>query len=284
MIAFDPRTTPARPDLAAAHLKGKVDAARFVEGTDHVVTRGRVALRAQPSADASLETELLFGQKFRVYETANGWAWGQSAFDCCVGYAHTVACEAKPAAADHRIIALATPLLPAADAKRPALDLLPMNAAVTVLGHEKGFARIAPDGYVFEGHLEPVGKFASDWVAVAERFVGTPYVWGGRTHAGLDCSGLVQTALEACGVHAPRDTDLQEKVLGQRLDCRPDFSDLLRGDLLFWNGHVAIALDAFRMLHATSFHMEVRVEPLLDTVRRIEPVSGAITSVKRLKK
>jgi cell wall-associated NlpC family hydrolase len=284
VITFDSRTTPARPDLAAAHLKGKVDAARFVEGTDHVVMRGRAALHAKPSADSSLETELLFGQKFRVYESANGWAWGQSAFDCCVGYVNTIACEAKPETPSHRIAALATPLLPAADAKRPARDLLPMNSMVAVLGQANGFARIAPDGFVFEEHLAPIGKTDSDWVSVAERFVGTPYVWGGRTHAGIDCSGLVQTALEACGLHAPRDTDLQEKALGQRLECRPDFSDLRRGDLLFWNGHVAIALDASRLLHATSFHMEVRIEPLRDTVRRIEPASGALTSVRRFKK
>jgi hypothetical protein len=283
MIAFDPRTTPARPDLAAAHLKGKVEAARFVEGKMHLVTRGRVALHVRPSADALLETELLFGQQFHVYESTNGWAWGQSTFDCCVGYVHTIACAVEPVTPDHRVAALATPLLPGADAKRPARDLLPMNAAVKVLDRENGFARIAPDGYVFEGHLERIEKFASDWVAVAERFAGTPYVWGGRTHAGIDCSGLVQTALEACGRHSPRDTDLQEKALGQRVECPADFSNLARGDLLFWTGHVAIVLDPVRVLHATSFCMEVAIEPLREAVRRIEQVSGAITSVKRFK-
>jgi hypothetical protein len=281
MKDFDPRTTPARSDLAAAYLKGAVVAARFAEGTVHRVTRGRVALHAQPSADAPVETELLFGQKFTVYEQTNGWAWGQSSFDECVGYVHTIGCAPEPVAPSHRVTALATPLLPAPDAKRPLRDLLPMNAIVKVVGHENGFARIASFDYVFEGHLSPLERFASDWVAVAEQFVGTPYVWGGCTHAGIDCSGLVQTALAAFGRPIPRDTDLQEKYFDQGVEPLPDLSNLKRGDLVFWNGHVAIMLDGERMLHATSFRMEVTIERLCDAARRIEPVAGAVSSVKR---
>jgi cell wall-associated NlpC family hydrolase len=282
MKGFDPRTTPARPDLAAAHLKGKVDAARFVEGTAHAVTRGRVALHVQPSVDASVETELLFGQTFTVYEHTNGWAWGQASFDDCVGYVHTIACAPEPAVPNRRVAALATPLLPGPDAKKPARDLLPMNALVQVAGRENGFARIESFGWAFEGHLSAHKQPASDWVAVAERFVGTPYVWGGRTHAGIDCSGLVQTALEAFGRPIPRDTDLQEIFFSHSVELLPDFSNFRRGDLVFWNGHVAIMLDAERILHATSFSMEVTIEGLREAVRRIEPVAGAISSVKRL--
>jgi cell wall-associated NlpC family hydrolase len=282
MNAFDPRITPARKDLAALYLKGTVEADRFVEGAAQIVTRGRVALHARASADSPLETELLFGHLFTVYEQANGWAWGQSAFDNCVGYVHTFACAPQMFAPDHRVTALATPLLPAPDAKRPARDLLPMNASIQVIAHANGFVRIAPDGYLFEGHLAPLDRRASDWVAIAERFVGTPYVWGGRTFAGLDCSGLVQTALEASGHRVPRDTDLQEKAIGLPIGYLPDFSNLARGDLVFWNGHVGIMLDRDRLLHATSFRMEVVVEPLSDAVRRIEPVAGPVTSVKRI--
>ncbi len=282
MKELDPRTTPARADLAAAHLKGKLSAARFVDGIVHSVSRGRAPLHSRPQVEASLETELLFGQKFTVYESANGWAWGQSHFDDCVGYVDAIACVDRSFEPDHRVTALATPLLPAPDAKRPVLDLLPLNARVKVLGREAGFARIAPDGFVFDGHLEPLNAAVADWVCVAERFVGTPYVWGGLTHAGIDCSGLVQISLASKGVHCPRDTDLQEQALGQTLEMTADFSNLARGDLVFWNGHVAIMLDGERILHATSFHMQVAAELLHDAVRRIEPVAGAVTSVRRL--
>jgi cell wall-associated NlpC family hydrolase len=282
MSKLDPRITPARPDLAAAQLKGKVEAARYVDGVAHVIARGRIALHAQPSTDAPLETELLFGQTFVVYEHRNGWAWGQAAVDNCVGYVHTIACSQEPSKPSHRVRALATPLLPAPDAKRPARDLLPMNACVEVHGTEKGFARVGSLGFVFEGHLRPLAHIETDWVAVAERFVGTPYVWGGRTHAGLDCSGLLQTSLEAAGRIVPRDTDLQEEAVGQAVDVLPELSNLQRGDLVFWNGHVGIMVDPVQLLHATSFNMQVAIENLREVVRRNEAASGPITSIKRL--
>jgi len=216
-----------------------------------------------------------------VYEHRNGWAWGQATFDNCVGYAHTIACSPELSKPSHRVRALATPLLPAPDAKRPARDLLPMNACVEVHGTEKGFARVGSLGFVFDGHLCPLAHIEPDWVAVAERFVGTPYVWGGRTHAGLDCSGLLQTSLEAAGRIVPRDTDLQEVALGLAVDVTPELSNLQRGDLVFWNGHVGIMIDPVQLLHATSFHMQVAIENLKEVVRRIEPVSGPITSIRR---
>ena len=281
-MSFDPRITPARPDLAAAHLKGKVAAQRYAEGSPQVITRGRMALHAHPSTDAPLETELLFGQTFVVYEHANGWAWGQAAFDGCVGYVHTIGCAEGPGIPSHRVSALATPLLPAPDPKKPARDLLPMNAVVAVSNFTNGFAHIESFGYVFEGHLKPLTHREQDWVQVAERFVGTPYVWGGRTHAGIDCSGLVQTSLDAAGFGTPRDTDLQEKALGQSIELLPELTNVRRGDLIFWDGHVGIMIDAQRVLHATSFHMQVTIENLKDAARRIEPVAGAVTSIKRL--
>ncbi len=278
MNDIDRRITPVRDDLAAAELKDKVPAPRYAPGKTNTIVRGRMALRAKPSADSLQETELLFGEAFTVYESANGWAWGQAALDRYVGYVHTIACQDITFAADHRVTALATPLLPAPDVKRPALDMLPMNAKVQVLSRDKGFARIGPSGFVRESHLAPLSEHASDWVAVAERFLGTPYVWGGKTHAGLDCSGLIQTALEAGGVAAPRDTDMQEVQLGTTINV----AQVKRGDLVFWNGHVGVMLDDARLLHANAYHMEVAVEPLKDAIPRIQAVMGPVTSVKRL--
>ncbi len=281
-MTFDRRVTAIREDLAAAELRGRIAAPRFAEGRKHIVVRGRMALREKPAADARQENELLFGDIFTIYDTANGWAWGQSASDGYVGYVHTLACIESLFEPDHRVTALATPLLKVPDFKRPAIDMLPMNAKVKVLAREKGFARIAPDGFVAERHLAPLGFRATDWVSVAERFVGTPYVWGGKTFQGLDCSGLIQTALAAGGIAAPRDTDQQETALGTKLELGPDLGGLKRGDLVFWDGHAGIMRDAATLLHANAFHFEVASEPLLEAVRRIEPAIGPISSVRRL--
>ncbi len=275
----DPRVIPARPDLAAAHLKGKVEAARYVEGRLREVARGRTALRLEPSIESRMETELLFGERFTAYETANGWAWGQSALDDYVGYVVAHDLRDASAAPDCRVTAGSTPLLPAPDFKRAARDMLPMNAKVKVLGRDGRYARIAPDGFVFAGHLAPIDQHAPDWVAVAERFRGAPYVWGGKTVAGVDCSGLIQSSLEAAGIVCPRDADMQELALGAAIPS--DLSGLMRGDIVFWKDHVGVMLDAATLLHANAFTMEAAVEPLADAVRRIADRSP-ITSLKRL--
>lgn len=273
----DPRLTPARSDLAAAHLKGTVQATAFVDGHAMTISRGRTALRHTPNHEALQDDELLFGEVFTVYESKSGWAWGQSAVDGYVGYVHTIVCG-DPIEPSHCVVALVTPVLTGPDIKRATRDLLPMNARVKVLERANGFAHIAPDGYVFAGHLAPLDMLSSDWVAIAERFVGTAYVWGGKTHAGIDCSGLVQNALASAGIAAPRDTDLQEKTLGRDVP----FLERRRGDLVFWNGHVGILLDEARLLHANSFRMQVDVEPLDDVIARMIPVAGPVTTVKRL--
>ncbi len=282
MADFDPRLTPARPDLAAASLRGKIDAARYVEGKPYHVLRGRAGLRVKPDHNACMDNELLFGEGFTVYEITNGWAWGQSAEDGYVGYLRDVALGEGAPEPDHRVSALMTPLLPAPDIRRAYVDMLPMNAKLKVVKQAGDFVSVAPDGYVFARHLAPLDERAKDWVAVAGRFLGAPYVWGGKTAAGLDCSGLVQTALEAGGVRAPRDADLQEKALGHALPLRADYSGLQRGDLVFWADRVGILADGANLLHASSFHMQVAVEPLADVAARNAAAGRLVTSAKRL--
>jgi len=154
-------------------------------------------------------------------------------------------------------------------------ELLPMNAAVPVLDSSGDYVRIAEGGYLHQLHLAAAEK---DFVAVAEHFLGVPYVWGGKTAAGLDCSGLIQTALQAVGKAAPRDTDMMEKALGDAVSL----SGLRRSDLVFWKGHMGVMLDETRLLHANAFHMAVAIEPLAEAIARIEKVAGPVTSIKRL--
>jgi cell wall-associated NlpC family hydrolase len=278
MSDFDSRTTPARADLAAAHLKGKIEAPRYAEGKVHHVIKGRAGLRAQPSDDAGLDTELLFGESFTVYDVANGWAWGQSKEDSYVGYVREDSLAQNAFAASHRVIAQMTPVFPVADLKKPVRDFLPLNAKVKIEARQGNYARIGANAFVFAGHLTSVDSFAKDWAEVAERFLRVPYVWGGKTAAGLDCSGLIQTALQAAGIACPRDTDMQERALGRAIDSK----NLQRGDLVFWKGHAGVMLDSSRLLHANAFHMEVSIEPFADAVARIDKAAGPVTSVKRL--
>lgn len=258
----DPRTTPIR------------HGAEVAGGTMRTVVRGRAALRALPSPDAVQDDEVLFGESVAVFETRDGWSWCQSCVDRYVGYVQDIALG-DPVGADHRVTALATPLLNGPDIKHAARDMLPFNAGVKLLTVANGYALIENGGYIFQGHLAPLKNTAPDWVATAERFIGTPYVWGGKTHAGMDCSGLVQTALAGSGIAAPRDTDMQERALGT--ECSS--SRRRRGDIVFWPGHVGIMLDAERLLHANSFHMQVEVEPLAAALARI---ADKVTAIKRV--
>lgn len=224
------------------------------------------------------DNELLFGDGFTVFEfSEDGWAWGQAKVDRYVGYvqAHELA---EPLEMTHRITALSTPVLWGPDVKRATRDMLPLNALVRPLAREKGFALIAPDSFIFADHIAPLDRLAPDWVATAERFVGAPYVWGGKTVAGIDCSGLVQTALAFAGIASPRDTDQQEAALGA--DC--PFLARKRGDLVFWNGHVGIMIDETRLIHANAFHMQVEIEPLEDAIARIAQIVGPVNAIKRL--
>ncbi len=271
----DKRVTPARPDLAAAHLKGVVDAPRFADGEKFSVGVSRAALRVRPSENAAQDSELLFGEVFTVYDCAQGWAWGQVANDLYVGYLRQDALT-KVFAADARVTALMAPVFSAADLKSPVHDLLPLNAAIPVLARLGDYMQIGDGRYVHQRHLEPLAQ--KDFVAVAERFLGAPYVWGGKTAAGLDCSSLIQIALQAVGKAAPRDTDMIEKALGDAVSL----SNLQRGDLVFWKGHMGVMLDEVRLLHANAFHMAVAIEPLVEAIARIEKSAGPVTSVKRL--
>ena len=209
---FDRRLTPARADLAADHLRGLVDAPRYVAGRFMRIIAASATLRRSPQADAPLETEALFGETVTIYDESEGWAWAQLARDQYVGYLPTASLGAL-SAPTHRVAALRTHAYPGPAIKLPPRMALSLGAQLTVVGREGDFS-VSDDGfYLWSRSLAEVGSRESDWVAVAERFSETPYLWGGRTSEGIDCSGLVQTALTAAGITSPRDSDMQEAML-----------------------------------------------------------------------
>lgn len=277
---LDPRRTPARPDLAAAHLKGVVEAARYAEPTRLVVTLPVAPLTRRPEAQTPMESQLLYGEAFAAYEHDGEWAWGQAEADGYVGYLPRAALAPAGAAPTHRVAALFTHVYPAPSLKSRPLGWLTYGAQVNVMGIEAGFAALATGGHIPVQHLVPKAHRAADWVAEAERFLGVPYLWGGRAPTGLDCSGLVQLALAATTRPCPRDSDMQEAELGRTL---APGAALRRGDLVFWKGHVGIMLDGVRMLHANAHHMAVAAEPLEAARARILAAGGGpVTRLARL--
>jgi len=282
MPAFDPRLTPARADLAAKELQGKVAAARFVEGHPNEVIEAQTGLRATPAPDARLLTEALKGERVIIYDTnAEGWAWGQLAADRYVGWLSANALAPLAAAATHKVTALRTFAFPGPSIKLSPLEALPLGARLAIARIEDRLAVTRAGFYVPAPHLAPLDVVEPDFVAVAERFLGVPYLWGGKTALGLDCSGLVQVALTAAGIPCPRDSDMQEQALGAPV-LSPEEEVLQRGDLIFWRDHVAIVRDSATLIHANAFHMAVAIEPLVEAIARIRVAGSEITGVRRI--
>jgi len=281
MAGFDPRITPARGDVAARQLEGKVPADRFVDGTLREVVIGQAPLRREPRPDAPLDTEALYGERVIVYDTYDeGWAWGQLAADHYVGWLPARALAPSGAEPTHTVTALRTFVFPGPSIKLPPLEALPLGARLAIVRVQDRMAVTASGGYVPLAHLAPADATESDFVAVAERFVGVPYLWGGKTALGIDCSGLVQIALNACGVACPRDSDMQEAAVGTPLGG--GMAQLDRGNLIFWKGHVAIARGSGSLVHANAFHMAVAIEPVAEAIARIRESGSEVTSVRRL--
>jgi cell wall-associated NlpC family hydrolase len=278
----DPRLTPARPDIAAKYLEATVKAARYVTGEEFEIAAAIAPLRRGASSDAELATQALKGERVTVYDrNGEGWAWGQLNSDGYVGWLPDRAL-AKPAATPtHKVTALRTFAFPGPSIKLPPADALPMGAKMAVIRSDDAFG-VTQDGlYMPRQHLGAIDGFERDFVAVAERFAGTPYLWGGKTSLGIDCSGLVQVVLNAAGIGCPRDSDMQEDGLGRTLSA-PEARQLQRGDLIFWNGHVAIVRDADSIVHANAYHMATAVENTEAAIARIRAAGCEVTSIKRL--
>lgn len=280
---LDRRIHAFRPDLAARTLAGQVEAARFADPQPMRIVAASAPVRREPRPDAALDTEALAGELVQVYEREEGWAWAQLARDGYVGYIPDDALRPGQPAPTHRVAGLRTFVYPGPSIKLPPLTALSLGASVAVVESKGDFAVLSDGGHVFAAHLAPIDRHETDFVGVAERFLGVPYLWGGKTSLGLDCSALVQLALAAAGIAAPRDSDLQEKGLGEPVAFDEDLAGLQRGDLVFWKGHVGIMTDPETLLHATAFSMSVIREPLRPARDRILARNGGpITAIKRL--
>lgn len=280
----DPRLTPARGDIAAKSLEGKVEAARFVDGETFVVSAAIAPLLKIPTSNAELQTQALMGERVTIYDrNGEGWAWGQLEADGYVGWLPDMALAKPGAAPTHKVSAIRTFAFPGPSIKLPPAETPTMGAAVSVVRSDDSFVVTSQGFYLPRQHVSEITVYEPDYVAVAERFVGTPYLWGGKSSLGIDCSGLVQIALHATGQACLRDSDMQKNTLGRVLDPT-EAQDLHRGDLIFWKGHVAIVRDTTTIVHANGFHMATAIENTQDAIARIKAAGSDVIAFKRLGK
>jgi cell wall-associated NlpC family hydrolase len=286
MEKLDPRLNAFRPDLADERLRGRVESTSFVPGILCQVMQPVAPMRRMPGADKELLNEALIGERARVFdwgaEAHHGWAWVQLERDGYVGYMPAQALSSEVTEPTHRVTAAGTWVYAAADIKSAAVLHLSLGAEIAVRRLDERFAELASGYFVVARHIMERGRFARDFVEVAERFIGTPYLWGGRTRLGLDCSSLVQLALEATGQACPRDSDMQQAALGASVLVPDDLEGLDRGDLVFWPRHVGIMTDGVMLLHANAHHMSVAAEPLANAVARNRRAGLSISAVKRI--
>lgn len=281
-MTFDPRLHAIRDDLADDRLKGQVDRPSFAVGEPHAIISPLAPCRRRPAHDAPLDTEFLHGEPVRVFDRKDGWAWVQSLTDAYVGYVPDEQIG-PPTTATHKVsVPLALPFS-APSIKVPPRAPLPCGATVHVVSDvlEGGeHFHVTSDGaFILRQHLSPIGAPAADFVAVAEEFSGAPYLWGGKSWHGIDCSGLIQLALAAAGILAQRDSDMQLRTLGRTL---ADHEDLQRGDLLFWKGHLGVMRDAAILLHANGYHMKTASEPVAQTIARLAGLGLPVLARKRV--
>lgn len=285
MSGLDRRFNAFRPDLADERLRGRVSAARFAEGRRMRTAAPVLDVLSRPRFDAGLDTQMLAGETVTVFDEAEGFAWVQGERDGYVGYVAADAL-AKPGTEPTHVVAVPRTFAyrqPDMKTRVTAAHSLGAAVRVTDAATTRGtdYALLDDGTALIAAHLHPVGATAADWVAEAEALERTPYLWGGASAFGIDCSGLVQLSMRMAGRNVPRDTDMQAGSIGSALSIGEDLSGLARGDLVFWKGHVAIMTDGRSIIHANGHTMAVTREPLRVAVDRIAYLYGRPTAFRR---
>lgn len=288
-MSLDPRLNAFRPDLADRRLASKVEADRFVAGTLRQIIDPLVNVYAEPRSDAQCTSQALYGERLTVFEDREGWAWCQLQQDRYVGYLSSDTLTDQLTEPTHTVSALSTYLYTAPGIKTQPVIAIYMNSKVTVVETDGNFARLSDGRYIWASHLTPIGPVTEDPTGdpatIAERFQHVPYLWGGKSQAGLDCSGLVQLSYNAAGKACPRDSDMMQETIGEPLLINDvaslEFGNLQRGDLVFWQGHIGMMLDPTRIVHANGHHMTTVIEPLAEAVDRIARLFGPVTGFRR---
>ena len=278
---LDLREYAFRPTIAASYLQGIVAADQFSDGMVCSVTDSVLPLKSNPTDQAELASEMLFGEKFIVYESQGSWAWGQSQTDGYVGFVKINGLSERPSSPTHEVKELKTFVYQRPDIKSPVLKGLAMGSKVSLKEKSGNFIRLKEGGWIVEKHVVEFNAKEASFITVARKYIGTPYLWGGRSSNGLDCSALVQLSLSRVGILAPRDTDQQEETLG--CFCGKNPEDIEKGDLLYTQGHVAISSGRDLVLHANAHHMRVVEEPLQAFLSRLDETDHQLRSIKRLK-
>ncbi|MCV6546564.1 MAG: C40 family peptidase [Cohaesibacter sp.] len=298
-LMLNPSLNAFRPDLADARLQGQVKAEHFVKPTIMRLIAPIAPLKSKPDPKSGLDSQALLAEVVRVFEQRNdGWAWVQLARDGYVGYMPTASLgpyrHEEGGEPTHCVCVPRSFVYPSPDLKLSANTFLSLGAGL-ILGQEQEtrgtiYRQILnlpqiPDqqAWIVSQHVRPIAQNSQDFVSEAESLIGTPYLWGGKSSLGLDCSGLVQLACQMAGIEILRDASMQEKTIGKPLDFQAGLPDLKRGDLIFWKGHVGIMSDSKILLHANGYHMAVAQEPLKGAMQRIANHDyGAMTAIRRL--
>ena len=273
----DPRFFACNGEVAASELRGVAKAVRFVDGRQAQFKVPFAPLVSRSGAE--LATQALFGERFRILEDRDGCVFGQLSRDGYVGYAPSK-CVGESKENTHRIAALSSHFYSAPDIKSSARQGPTLGGEISAVAERNGFLEVENEGYIPAKQASELRDRPTDFVAVAEKFAGAPYLWGGKTCFGIDCSGLIQLALQEAGIQCPRDSDLQEREFATRIS---EGESRRRGDLAFWKGHVGIFIDADNFLHATSHGMAVAVEPFATVRNRINSLgSCTFLGVRRI--